>query len=95
MRPQGAEVAAAADAVARNQKTDIIKKRHSFLRLFYYFGLFHRQVLNTETNSIAIPRSSVGGGGRCRLHVDHTTIGIQHGFMHHFGQCRMREYGVH
>ena len=35
MRPQGAVVAVAADAVARNQKTDIIKKRRSFLRLLY------------------------------------------------------------
>jgi hypothetical protein len=34
MRPQGAVVAAAADVVARNQKTDINKKRRSFLRLF-------------------------------------------------------------
>lgn len=34
MRPQGAVVAAAADVVARNQKTDINKKRRSLLRLF-------------------------------------------------------------
>ena len=34
MRPQGAVVAAAADVVARNQKTDSNKKRRSFLRLF-------------------------------------------------------------
>jgi hypothetical protein len=33
-RPQGAVVAAAADAVVRNQKTDKNKKRRSFLRLF-------------------------------------------------------------
>jgi len=33
-QPQGAVVAAAADAVVRNQKTDKNKKRRSFLRLF-------------------------------------------------------------
>lgn len=90
----GAVVAAAADAVARNKQTDIIKKRRSFLRLFYYFGVFRRPVLNTDTYVTARPKPSVGGGRR-RLHVDHATIGIQHGFMHHFGQCRMREDGVH
>ena len=95
MRPQGAVVAVAADAVARNQKTDKNKKRRSFLRLFYLARLFHRQTLGVDTYLRAIPKPSAGGGGHCRLHMDHATIGIQHGFMHHFGQCRMREYGVH
>ena len=95
MRPQGAVVAVAADAVARNQKTDNNEKRRSFLRLFYLARLFHRQTLGIDTNLIAIPKPSAGGGGHRHLHMDHTAIGIQHGFMHHFGQCRMREHGVH
>jgi hypothetical protein len=95
MRPQGAVVAAAADVVARNQKTDINKKRRSFLRLFYYNGWFHHYTLRAATNSMATHEPSAGRGGRRRLHMDHTAIGIQHRFMHHFGQCRMREYGVH
>ena len=54
-QPQGAVVAAAADAVARNKQTDIIKKRRSFLRLFYYFALFRRPMLNTDTYVTAHP----------------------------------------
>lgn len=95
MRPQGAVVAVAADAVARNQKMDIIKKRRSFLRLLYLVRLFHRQTLGIDTYLIAIPKPNAGGGGHCRLHMDHAAIGIQHGFVHHFGQGRVREDGVH
>ena len=95
MLPQVAVVVAAADVVARNQKTDIIKKRRSFLRLFHYNGLLHHYTLRAATNFIAIHEPSAGRGGRYRLHVDHTAIGIQHRFMHHFGQGRMREDGVH
>lgn len=95
MRPQGAVVAVAADAVARNQKTDKNKKRRSFLRLFHLARLFHRQALGADTYLRAIPKPSADGGGHRRLHMDHATIGVQHGFMHHFRQCRMREYGVH
>lgn len=58
MRPQGAVVAVAADAVARDQKTDENTKRRSFLRLFYLARLFHRQTLGTDTNLIAIPKPS-------------------------------------
>ena len=54
MLPQVAVVVAAADVVARNQKTDIIKKRRSFLRLFHYNGLLHHYTLRAATNSIAI-----------------------------------------
>ena len=40
--------------------------------------------------------------GRCKVglnppygsHVDHTVVSIQHAFMHHFRQGRMRENGV-
>jgi hypothetical protein len=95
MRPQVAVVVAAADVVARNQKTDVIKKRRSFLRLFHYNGLLHHYTLRAATNSIAIHKPSAGCGGRLHLHMDHTAIGIQHRFMHHFGQCRMWEHGVH
>ena len=48
-RPQGAVVAAAVDAVARNQKTDKNKKRRSFLRLFYLARLFRNQTLGIDT----------------------------------------------
>ena len=85
MRPQGAVVAVAADAVARNQKTDKNKKRRSFLRLFHYNGLLHHYTLRAATNFIAIHEPSADRGGRHRLHMDHTAIGIQHRFMHHFG----------
>ena len=132
MRPQGAVVAAAADAVARKQKTDIMKKRRSFLRLFSLVRLFRNQTLGIDTYFRSTPirprvarkrlsfclrqtfgltgevgayqsndwltkkfiRYNVGRSHR-RLHMDHAAIGIQHGFMHHFGQCRMREDGVH
>ena len=94
MRPQGAVVAVAADAVARNQKTDIIKKRRSFLRLFLV-KLFRNQTLGIDTYLIAIPKPNAGGGGHCRLHMDHAAIGIHHGFVHHFGQGRVREDSVH
>ena len=95
MRPQGAVVAAAADAVARNQNAYSLMNRRCFLRLFYLARLFHRQTLDIETYLIAILKPSAGRGGHCRLHMDHAAIGVQHRFMHHFGQCRMREYGVH
>ena len=123
MRPQGAVVAVAADAVARNQKTDKNKKRRSFLRLFYLARLFRNLTLGIDTNfrsnpwptsagAIALPMAEVGacqsndwltkkfnrynvGRSHRRLHMDHTAIGIQHRFMHHFGQCRMWEHGVH
>ena len=94
-QPQGAVVAAAADAVARNKQTDIVKKRRSFLLLFYYFGVFRHPLLNTDSYDVTAPPKKSAGGGRSRLHVDHATIGIQHGFVHHFGQGRMREDGVH
>ena len=48
MRPQGAVVAAAVDAVAHNQNTDINKKRRSFLRLFLV-KLFRNQTLGIDT----------------------------------------------
>ena len=48
-RLQGAVVAAAADAVARNQKTDKNKKRRSFLRLFYLARLFRNLTLGIDT----------------------------------------------
>jgi len=49
MRPQGAVVAAAADVVARNQKTDINKKRRSFTIRFV-----QRPILWRPTNQARV-----------------------------------------
>ena len=59
-RPQGAVVAAAADAVAGNQKTDKNKKRRSFLRLFSLVRKLRNQTLRIDTYFQIEPLADLG-----------------------------------
>ena len=59
-RLQGAVVAAAADAVARKQKTDKNKKRRSFLCLFSLVRLFRNQTLGVDNYCRSPPLAKLG-----------------------------------